>query len=92
MDAYGNSKAMEHSKGDVIVVATASLLLGYAYGDLQREKRKKRKCRVKPWIAFRETKGTYNIHVTELCLTEREDYQRFTHMSHKTFSVSIFFQ
>ena len=89
VDAYCHGEAMELSKDDVIVVAAASLLHGYAYDESQGKKRKKRKCWVKPWIASRETKGAYNILVTELCLTEREDYQCFMYMSHETFNVSI---
>ena len=70
MDAYGHGEAMELNEDDVIVVAAASLLLGYAYDELQGKKRKKRKYWVKPWIASREAKGAYNILVTELSLTE----------------------
>ena len=89
VDAYGHGEAMELNKDDLIVVAAASLLLGYTYDESQGKKRKKRKCWGKPWIASRETKDAYNILVTELCLTEREDYQRFMRTSHETFNVSI---
>ena len=84
---------MELSKDDVIVVAATTLLLRYGYDELEgkTKKKKERKCWVKPWIACRESKGAYHILVTELSLTEREDYQRFMRMNHGTFNVSIFF-
>ena len=51
----------------------------------RREKEEEKKMLSKT----RETKGAYNILVTELCLMEREDYQRSMRMSHETFNVSI---
>ena len=63
-----------------IVVAISSLLLGYAYDTFKGKESKKRKVWVKSWIAARELNGAYNALITELSLSEREDYRKFMRM------------
>ena len=67
-------------------LAISSLLIGvYVNGMVCRKKRKKRKVWVNPWIKAREDKGAYNALVSELSLTDREDYRRFMRMNPETF-------
>lgn len=67
-------------------VAISSLLIGFYANEMHGHKKgKKRKVWVKPWIKAREVKGAYNALVSELSLTDREDYRRFMRMNPETF-------
>ena len=71
---------------EAALIAVSALFLGYAVMEETKKKRKPRKVWVKPWILQRETLGAYNALVSEIALSEREDYRRFMRMNTETFT------
>ena len=67
--------------------AVSAILLGY--GDQEEKtngRRRKRRVWVKPWIQRRDTLGAYNALISDISLSDREDYCRFMRMNTEAFS------
>ena len=79
---------MNEKDENIIVCLAASV---GAYADIlhsTKSSKKKRRVWVKKWLLERQKKEAYDGIVSDLRLTDREDFQKFLRMNTETLQVS----
>ena len=73
---------------NIIVCLAASAGVYAAILHSAKSSKKKRHVWVKKWLLEQQKKGAYNGIVSDLCLTDQEDFQKFLKMNTETCQVN----
>ena len=79
---------MNEREENIIVCLAASVGAYAAILHSTKSSKKKMRVWVKKWLLERQKKGAYNGIVSDLRLTDREDFRKFLRMNTETFQVN----